>query len=262
MTKPNILVFDIETAPNVGHIWQFFKANINADQLLKDGYIIAFAAKWLGSDDVIYEESRTENDKPLVRKLAKLLDQADIVIGHNGDRFDLGWVKFRAAVHGIKPWSPVKVIDTYKIAKKEFYSPSYRLEYLARLFKCTPKESHKKFPGHKLWVGCVVDKDEAAWEEMRVYNIQDVLTLEELYYKMRPYMTQHPNMGVYIESDKPVCSKCGSEGMRKDGFHYTATGKYQQYQCSSKDCGGWARGRYNLYSPDSRKELLTNVTGR
>lgn len=262
MSKPRILVFDIETAPNLAHVWRFFKEHVSADQLLKDGYILSYAAKWLGSDEVFYEETRTENDKPLVRKLAKLLEEADIVIGHNGDRFDLGWVKFRAAIHGIQPWSPVKIVDTFKIARKEFYSPSYRLEYLARIFKCTPKLSHKKFPGHKLWVGCVVDKDEEAWAEMKEYNIQDVLTLEELYYKMRPYMTQHPNMGVYIESDKPVCSRCGSENMAKDGFHYTNTGKYQQYRCKDKGCGGWARSRISIYDKDNRASLLTSVSGR
>lgn len=262
MRQPRILIFDLETAPNTADVWQFWNQNIGATQLLKDGYIMAYAAKWLGEDKVFYKETRTENDKALVRSLAKLIDKADIVVGHNGDRFDMGWLRFRAAVHGIAPWSPVKVVDTYKASKKEFYSPSHRLEYLARMFGCSPKLKHSKFPGHSLWTACRFDKNPEAWEEMKEYNIQDVLTLEELYIKMRPYITNHPNIGVYLEGTKPACSKCGSTAMRKDGFSYTNTGKYQQYQCSEKGCGGWARGRINLYDKDLRKELITNATGR
>ena len=257
MSKPRILIFDIETAPNLADVWGLWNNNVGLNQLRQSGHVMSFVAKWLGEDDIFYAESRTKNDKKLIKQLHKFIDEADIVIAHNGKKFDMGWFRARAAVHGLTPPSPVRVIDTLLVARSQFYFPSNKLEYLLKVFKCTNKLSHKKYPGHTLWTECLKGNDEA-WEEMKEYNIVDVTALEELYLKMRPWITNHPNMGVYIEGDDPCCSKCGSTKMRKDGFSYTNTGKYQQYQCSEKGCGGWAKGRTNLYGAN-KKSLLANT---
>ena len=125
------------------------------------------------------------------------------------------------------------------------------------MLECKLKKSkHRKFPGHELWVECLKDNPEA-WEEMKKYNIQDIKILEEVYYKMLPFMTRHPNMGVYAEKDVIVCPKCGSENSQRRGFAYTNVGKYQRYKCM--DCGGWHRSRFTEYDKDKRKALAVNV---
>ena len=255
-----ILLFDIETAPNMAHVWRFFKENIRPDMLIKDGYMMSFAAKWLGDapDKVIYRENRGDNDKVLVSQLIALLDEADMVIAHNGKRFDMGWVRAKAAIHGLKPFSPVKVIDTMVEAQKHFFLNSYSLAYLSRMFNIAPKGEHKKYPGHALWMACIQGKADA-WNEMKKYNIQDVITLEQLYFKMRPWITNHPNVAVNDEGDKPACPKCGSNKVHKRGFHMTNVSKFQRYQCQDKKCGAWSRGRFNLYNKDNREALLNNA---
>lgn len=255
-----ILLFDIETAPNLAHVWRLFKENIGPDQLLKDGYILSFAAKWLGdpNNKIIYQENRLENDRFIVQQLINLLDEADMVIAHNGKNFDMGWVRAKAAVHGLKPFSPVKVIDTMIEAKKHFYFNSYRLSHLARVFGVAPKDEHKEFPGHKLWLACIAGSNKA-WNQMKRYNIQDVITLEQLYLKMRPWINNHPNVGALAEGDKPACPKCGSDKLHKRGFHFTNVSKFQRYQCQDKACGAWSRGRFNLYDKDNKEALLNNA---
>lgn len=259
MSKPKILIFDIETAPNQGDVWGLWQQNIGLNQLLKSGHIMSYAAKWYGEKEIFYVENRRTNkgsDRPLVKKLIKLMDEADIVIGHNGKRFDVPWVQGRAALYGIKPPSPFRVVDTLLIARRQFNFPSNKLEYLLDVFGCSKKLKHKKFAGHELWTECLAGNDEA-WAEMKAYNIQDTVGLEELYTKLIPWTPNHPNMGVYTEDDKPVCNKCGSDHVQKRGTYMTNASKFQRYQCVP--CGAWSRGKTNLLTKEARKEMLVNA---
>jgi predicted nucleic-acid-binding Zn-ribbon protein len=251
-----ILVFDIETAPDLADVWSFWNTNVGLNQVRRDGWIMSFAAKWLGGNEIIYEENRTQNDRSLVKKLLKLIDEADIVVAHNGKSFDMGWVRSKAAIHGLAPPSPVKIIDTLIESRKLFKFTSHRLEYLLRRFKCAPKHPHKKYPGHELWVECMKGNDEA-WEELKVYNCGDVTGLEELYLKMRPWITSHPNLNLYHDKEEIQCNKCGSNNLKKDGTVKLIAGVYQAYSC--KDCGGWSRSNKNLLSSSKRKSNLVNV---
>jgi hypothetical protein len=254
MTK--IITLDIETAPNVAYVWGFWKQNIGLKQVKENGYIMSFAAKELGKDKILYEENRSNNDKKLCESLIGVLDDADIIVAHNGISFDLPIILGRAAVHGLRPPSPYKVIDTLKAARRYFRFPSNTLAYLAKVFGVEEKLEHKDFPGFELWLECL-RKNPAAWEEMKIYNIQDVETLEQVYLKMRPYILDHPNIGVYQEDDVPVCPKCGSKHIHFRGYYNTTVGKYRRFQCNS--CGGWGRTRYTEYDKDKRKVLLTNA---
>ena len=238
-----ILVFDCETAPKVAYVWRFFKENISAKQVKEHGHIMSFAAKWLGEKEIFYCENRKDDDAYIISQMCALLDEADAVIAHNGEEFDMKQVRARAVVNGIKPPSPVKVIDTKKIAKREFGFPSNSLEYLTKVLDCEVKKtSHGKFAGFELWSECLKGNDEA-WAEMKSYNIDDVLALESLYYKLRGWDTKHPNLLVYRETPLEgfACPKCGSYDIQKRGFAYTSVGTYQRFVC--KGCGGWSRSR-------------------
>ena len=92
---------------------------------------------------------------------------------------------------------------------------------------------------------------------MQKYNRRDVETLEEVYMKIRPWIHNHPNLGLYTESTRAVCSNCGSNNISKtDKFYYTFTGKYELYRC---ECGAYIRVRTTSLSKDKRKNLLVSV---
>ena len=204
---------------------------------------MSFAAKWLGEKEIFYEENRKEDDKAIVAKLIHFLDLADVVVAHNGQEFDLKQIRARAAVHRLSPPSPVKIVDTYRIAKREFGFPSNSLEYLSNVLGLpNKKKSHKKFPGFELWLECL-RKNPEAWEELRVYNIEDVLALEDLYEVFKPWATDHPNVAVRnTTSIHPLCPKCGGNHVQARGTATTSSGVYQRYRCNT--CGSWSRSRY------------------
>lgn len=255
--KAKVLLIDIETAPKVAYVWRFWQENVSAKQVLEHGHLMSFAAKWLHDDPekTIYFENRKENDKDIIEKLVYLLDQADIAVAHNGERFDIPQIRARALVHGIKPFSPVKIVDTYRVAKKEFNFPSNSLEYLCNVLDLPVKKGgHKKFPGFELWLECLRNNDEA-WEELKEYNVLDVIALEHLYLDMLPWMVNHPNVAIYEEADNPLCPKCGGNHIQWRGYTYSNVAKNHRFQCM--DCGGWGRSRYTLLKKN--ENLLGNL---
>lgn len=100
--------------------------------------MLCWSAKWLNgeiySDVINSEEVINEDDKRIVQSLIKLINEADIVITHNGDSFDLPKISSRVVVNNLSPIKPYQSIDTKKIAAKQFGFSSNKLDALAGLF--------------------------------------------------------------------------------------------------------------------------------
>lgn len=253
-----IILLDIETAPSIAYVWSFWKQNIG-DDMVSDygGYIMSCAIKTLEDDNVIYLENRTENDKKIVKQILKHLDGADYVIAHNGKKFDIPFIKARAAIHNLPPPKPFKIIDTLLLAKKEMLFKRNSLQHIAEILNVPLRKlEHSKYPGFKLWLGCL-KKDEEAWKEMRLYNIMDVEVLEQVYLRLRHWHTTHPNINAEDNPKQLLCPKCGSWKVNKEGYVYTNKGKYQRFSC--KECGGWSQSTYTENRLEDRKKLLKGL---
>jgi hypothetical protein len=260
--QPRKLFIDIETAPIDALVWQksLYNTNVRVEQVEQDTHLFSYAAKWADEKHVIYEDQSTrrniENDSPLLVSLHKLLDEADIVIAHNGRAFDLPFVLTRMAGADMLPPSPFQQIDTYLVAKKQFGFTFNSLEFLGRALGCkVQKHSHGKFPGIELWRACKAGNKEA-WAEMAVYNKADVYLLEEVYMKLRPWMRGHPNLGMWVNDGDRHCPVCNSTKLQVRKHYYTQTGMYKSYRCS--DCGKYSRGRQVVNSKEHRKLQLAN----
>lgn len=254
--KPKIVVLDIETASIQAHVWGLWQQNVGLNMIKEDWRILSFAAKVLGEDEIQYVEARVPNqERKLLRAVWRVLNDADIIVAHNGKKFDIKKINARLIAHGLPPYSPIKIVDTLLEVKRVAAFTSNKLEYLTGLLTTEKKLKHGKFPGFELWRECLAGNPEA-WDEMREYNIQDIVSLEELYIKLRPWMAEHPNLGNYEDGtdDTPVCPKCGGTHMHKRGVQRTQVGQYQRYQCT--DCGGWSRGRKMLLSVKQRQHIL------
>lgn len=255
----DILFLDIETRPKLAYVWRFFKEMIGAKQVRDHGGIMSFSAIWNDDADenILYYENRTEDDTDIVTRLIRLLDEADIVIGHNVGNFDVATINGRALVLGIKPPSPYKIVDTLMVAKKEFKFESNSLEYLTTVLPIKHKKlTHANYPGFELWLACLKG-DDAAWQEMKEYNINDTLAVRDVYNAMRPWIKNHPNVTVEDEIDGLHCPTCGSDNLHRRGFSYTNVGKYQRYHC--QDCGKWSRTRFTERIKEAARSLLTNA---
>ena len=254
---PKILVFDIETSPLEAYVFatQVWKGNVREDQVISEWFMLTWSAKWLFDDKIMSEkltgaEAIAENDSRIVQKLWELLHEADIVVAHNGDRFDVPNLNTRFIVNKLPPPSPYQQIDTLKIARKEFGFTHNNLNALARVLGLEFRKLDTTFD---LWKRAKSGNEEAL-EYMREYNDGDVLLLEEVYMALRPWTRGHPNLGLYIESDVPVCSHCGSEELSPTGkFSYTTVSKFPLYLCK---CGAYVRVRQSVFPKELRKNLV------
>lgn len=254
---PHILLIDIETAPLKAYVWTRWNQNVYPDQLISDWFTLTWSAKWLFNSRKIHEsltpdEVLREDDSRIIKSLWALLDQADIVIAHNGDKFDLPRINSRFIVNGLPPVSPYQSIDTKKIAAKQFGFSSNKLSELAKVFGMEGKMD----TDFELWAKCM-NGDKVAMKYMQDYNDQDVAVLEEVYLKLRPWIKSHPNCGLYMELDVPVCSNCGSTKLTPlDKYYYTQTGKYETLRC---ECGAIGRRRTTTLDKESKRSLIVGL---
>lgn len=256
-----IMILDVETSPVEAYVWGLWKQNVGLDFIKTEWTILSFAAKWLGQKAVIYEDTgargadKVRDDKPLMGKLWALLDEADIVVAQNGKRFDVRKINARLIEQGFGPPSPYRVIDTMLVAKKYFAFTSQKLAWTSQHLTDSPKEEHKEFPGFELWLECLKDNPKA-WRVMKRYNVRDIRATEKVYLKLRPWIENHPNLGTFDPSDRPLCPKCGSAHVHaKDSrISVKQQGIYKRYVC--QDCGGYARGKVSQLSLEKRRSLL------
>lgn len=255
---PKILVFDIETAPMEVFVWRLGKNVIDHSNVVKDWCILSWAAKWLFDDAIMSmkisgEDAIKRDDSSILKQLWHLLNEADIIVAHNANGFDVPRLNARFINAYFVPPSPFRVIDTYREVKKISWPSSYSLDYLTHFLDLREKKTKV---GFDLWVRSV-NGDDSALEEMLRYNEQDVFALEELYLVLRPWIRSHPAIGLYLESDEPVCPACASSDLIWKGFYYTPAGKYESFRCS--DCGAIGRSRYNAYDKNKRKTLCIST---
>jgi hypothetical protein len=252
---PRILLYDVETAPLVAHMWSMWQQGFGLNQIEKDWHLLSFCAKWLGEDEVFYyDQSQAqdiENDYGILLQLWNLLNEADIVVGHNSKKFDTKKVNARFILNGLPKPSTYRQIDTLEIVKRQFGFTSNKLQYLTdSLCSNTKKSQHHKFPGHLLWSECLKGNPEA-WAEMKEYNIDDVLSLEELYNLLSSWDNTLPNFDAYVDEILDMSE------WEHDGYHYTNFGKYKRYR--NKLTGVQRRSRINELSQEKRKSLLANI---
>ena len=254
-----ILLLDIETKPVQAYVWSLWKQNVGINQIEADWSVLTWAAKWLDDDEMLsdsqwyYESDDTEHDYRVVDSMWELLDEADIVIGHNSDKFDLKKLNARFAYHKMPPPSPYQKIDTLKVARKHFNFTSNKLDYLAQHLGVGKK---MKTGGFELWTGCMKG-DEDSWNKMLKYNKRDVKILEKVYKRLLPWITNHPNVSVYSDKEERVCPNCGSHKVYKRGHYYTKIGRYQKYICDG--CGAFSKERTSNQTPVKRKTILSGA---
>ncbi len=258
MRKPKILTCDLETLPIGANVWGLFDQNVGLNQINKDWAMLSFAAKYYGERKVHYADTRNavggiRDDEYIVAQLIALLDECDIVVGQNVKKFDLRKLRARAVIHGLKPFREPKVIDTMLMAKSVGAFTSNKLEYLSANLTDAPKSKHNKYPGFELWAGIMRNED-AAWEEMKKYNIQDIRATEKLYLALRPWARGLPNLAQFYDDDARRCPRCGSVDVHEHGTVVSNVSEYHQYLCY--DCGGYSRGRHTINSKTKRKALL------
>lgn len=236
---PKVFVFDTENAPNIASVWSAWQQNIYPVQLLSDWYMLSWSGKWLNdskvmSDIVTAKESLKEDDERIAKSLHKIINEADIIIAHN-TAFDIPIMNTRFIMNGLTPPSPYQVICTLKTARRQFKFTHNKLDFLADRLGVP----HKKLEtSHQLWLDCR-NGNQKALDDMLKYNKMDVMVLEEVYYKIRGWIKNHPNFNLYADSPEGSCSTCLSTNLVPNGSYVTTVNMYPSFQC--QDCGAFSR---------------------
>jgi len=236
MPKPaKVLLYDIESFPHTAFTWGTYETNVIAFQ--RERLTCSIAWKWLGNPQIeclalpmfkTYPSHPFDNTL-LIKAFHKVLCQADISIAHNGDRFDDKMVNTDIIKKGLKPPDPRKTVDTLKVARRYFSFASNRLDALGESLNVGRKVKH---PGFEMWLGCM-NGDPKSWDLMIKYNRGDVALLEKVYYKLRPWIANHPDLSNFTRSRS--CPNCESRNIISKGWDYSRHYKRPRYKC--RNCG-------------------------
>ena len=230
ITKRKRLYFDIETSPNIGLFWSSgYKQNIDYHNIIKERAIICICYKWEDEKEVYgLRWDKKQDDKKLLQEFIKIANQADELVGHNGDKFDLPWIRTRCLFHRIDLFPRYTTIDTLKISRNKFRFNSNRLDYIAS-YLGIGKKIKTEF---NLWKDIVLNKCEKSMAKMIDYCKQDVKLLEQVHKELRSHDIARTHYGVIFNQDRGTCPECGSDELLINKRKTTATGlKKIQYQC-------------------------------
>lgn len=243
MTALKVLFFDIETSPLTAHIWRPTDQYVTMDRLIQDSYMLNWGAKWADGDKVLTglvtpQEARERDDSRIVPLLADLVRQADYAVGHNVNGFDWPRLNARVAALNLEPLGPVATIDTLQLSKKNLGLAYHKLDYLGEYFGL----GRKLKTDMELWLRCMAG-ERAALLEMRDYNIQDVLLLEQVFNRLKPHVRRFPRLHDADSENARSCPFCGAgfESMKPRGFYRTQASTMAKYRCDN--CGKYSRAR-------------------
>jgi DNA polymerase elongation subunit (family B) len=229
---PRILVYDIETSPNLVFAWGLYNQNIAPSQVLEQSRMLSFAAKWYDEKKVHYFSEFHDGHEEMVRRAHDLLNEADIVVGYNQIGFDNKHLNREFLLAGLTPPSPWRDIDLLRVIRKEFKFTSNRLGSVSEALDLGGKLDTG---GQDLW-NRVLQGDAKAWEKFKRYNRQDVVLTEALLRALGPWVKQFPHAGLW-NGNTESCYRCGSDNLEPAGIAYSNVTAWPKFLCT--DCGAW-----------------------
>jgi hypothetical protein len=250
------IFWDIETSLQLVSVFQLGNNDwIDPSSLVTERYIICASWRVEGEEkvntvSVLDDPKRYKNDPHddffVVSTLRDVLAEADCLVGHNSDSFDLPYLNTRIIYHGLKPLPPMSSVDTYKVSKSKFKFNSNKLDYIAKYLKVGKKLSTT--PG--LWMK-VLKGDKNAIKQMIVYNKHDVVILEKVFKKLIPYIPNYLNRELF---GGVGCPRCGSHKVQSRGYHRAISRVYRRFQCQK--CFGWFRATGNDKQFSTKSRIL------
>jgi len=242
-TEPRIVLFDLETIPDLREVMKVFpglsaypgltlKASICS--ILCMGYKIHGEKRtniihaW---DNKKVWDADVNDDKILCEKIYNVLKDADALVTHNGRRFDLKFLQTRLLKHGLPPLPKIQHIDTCVLAKSNLLMYNNRLQTISKFLTSEEKMENG---GWDLWVD-VHNRKAKAMEKMSDYCKQDVVALQAIFKRLLPFVTIMPNYNNYKTREERLCPNCGSTRVANNGMRANKTGNLQRLRCM--DCG-------------------------
>lgn len=237
-----VLIADIERVQGEALIpkkfWDLgdikYLQRIKPDDVVSWPRTICMASKWYGEPDTIQFDAEWKKGgyEHFMQRAWERFDQAQIVVGHNMERFDKRKLNSAWALLGWPAPSPYKVVDTLKVAWAEFGFESNTMDSLCKRAGIVAKHGHYD----PKVAEAAVAGDKKAQKNIKSYNIGDIVANEALYDWERPWIKNHPHNVNGNADDKPVCNRCWQPEMAANGYTLAVVISYNLYRCSV--CGG------------------------
>jgi hypothetical protein len=237
---PKVLFLDEEISKTIYATYPSKKPQyMKSEDIIQDWFMICAAWKWKGSskinsvsliDDMKRYKNNPFDDYHVVKTLHEVISEADVLVGHNMERFD--WLKFmeRSICHKLEPIDKPKIVDTMKMAQKAGFS--YKsLAYVSKRLKTTEKAKHD---GNDMWIDIVRGRAEGRIKECVKYCKGDIKPCEDLYDRLSPYMPSQmlPNANLWRGEGIVCCTHCGSTDYVHKGHRYSNISKRKRYRCN------------------------------
>ena len=216
---------------------------IHADDVKEWPRTICAAWKWYDQEDVEFAaEWQVGGYDWFMRAVWDVFDRADLIIGHNADRFDARHLMGGWAEMGLPAPSPYKVVDTLKIARGTFAYESNTLDALNKRLGIDSKTDRYDVKIAR----AAVNGDREAQARIEMYNRGDIVASEALFDRLRPYAKGIPHLGMWTD-DEMACPSCGSTMTATGKTVHANVQRYEHLHCPN--CGAHARGTARLKNP-------------
>lgn len=247
------LIFDVERIPMRTKqlaAWDMKSLQyrrLTPDDIERWGRTICLAYKWFGEKRTHFIAEWHDGGRPGFLAAARdLLDEADLVVGHNSTRFDVPHLGGEFLLENLTPPSPFKQFDTLLTARKVGNLEANHLDTLDKRFGYSGKTDKYRID----MAEAAVAGDAKAQRQIERYNKGDIAATERVFLRLRPY--GNLNVGLFNDDPtRPVCPKCGSPKVQRRGYAVKATLRYPRYQCTA--CGGWSTAKSSI--PNAAVEL-------
>jgi hypothetical protein len=215
----NILVYDIETSDLMGD-W---------------GTLICVGYKWIGdkAPTVIsildYPGEDVLDDSNLIKAFYQIISRADMVVTFFGKGFDGPWMNHKYLENNLPALPNFPHVDLFFTSKSLVKVSRKSLDNLVTIYSLGKKYNVSRRNWRLAKAGVAV-----GIKEVIKHCYTDVNLTEKLYFKLRPWIRQHPRVAGY-----EACAACGSKNLQRRGMATSILkGKRQRVQCQG--CGHWS----------------------
>ena len=237
---PVIYVIDLESSPWSAYCYGSMHEPI-VIQITDYTQILSMAwrkhgekkTRYIGQNQLLGYVPGELNDRELVEQICDILKDADYIVGHNGDQFDIKLIRERVMFHRLPPFPDIPTFDTKKMVKTTSHLPSNKLQIVTEFLGNGGKLAHN---GTDLFINCMKG-DEKAWKINEKYNKQDVDITYQDFLDILPYSKLTSAQQAFGDGIRCKNPQCLSLNLQKSKLRKVVGGYKQQYQC--QDCHGY-----------------------
>jgi hypothetical protein len=221
--RNRILVLDVERLPGITQQSWWDRGDlknryVHHETVIREPRTTIVCAKWYDEPDVMrFAEWDKGGRGRFLKRVHKLMSEADIIVGHNLDGADVPWLKgdFHVPRIGhphipdLPPLPPFKTVDTLKVLRREFKSgvPFKSLAAFNQIVGLPGKtDTYDRHAMERAVAGSVEDR-----ERETDYCAGDVIAGQAIYDWCRPHIKNHPALFVDGKDKLTVCNRCGNE---------------------------------------------------